>query len=219
MNDGTARPGTTNRLLLAAVVAIAIGTGLGTGFWIKNRTISLEDINATVLEPPGRIADFDLRAHTGTPFTQDSLKGGWTFMFFGYTHCPDICPTTMATLARMDEIIDGQDAAVDRQVVFVSVDPERDSVEKLAQYVPYFDPTYIGVTGDREDIDRFTRTLGILHVRSGEAGSDGYLVNHSSSILLFNPEGELRALFSAVPHEAADLAEAFLKIVAVSGHG
>ena len=209
----------SRRLLIFAVLITALGAGLAIGAWIQGRSVSLEDINATVLEPPAKLDEFELITHLGSPFTLDSLQGKWTFMFFGYTHCPDICPTTMSTLTQMDKILLEQDAEVASQVVFVSVDPERDTIEKLSQYVPYFDPSYIGVTGNRANINRFTRKLGILHIRSGEEGSDDYLVNHSSSILLLNPDGSLRALFSGLPHNAADLADNFLKIVQVSDRG
>jgi protein SCO1/2 len=209
----------SRRLLIFAVLITALGAGLAIGAWIQGRSVSLEDINATVLEPPAKLDEFELMTHLGSPFTLDSLQGKWTFMFFGYTHCPDICPTTMGTLTQMDKILLEQDAELARQVVFVSVDPERDTIEKLSQYVPYFDPSYIGVTGNRANINRFTRKLGILHIRSGEEGSDDYLVNHSSSILLFNLDGSLRALFSGLPHNASDLADNFLKIVQVSDRG
>ena len=219
MNESETRPPKSNRLLLVAVLVTALGAGLAIGVWIRGSPVSLEDINATVLEPPAALDEFELTAHTGTPFSLESLKGKWTFMFFGYTHCPDICPTTLSTLVKMDLLIAEQDPQSDSQVVFVSVDPERDTVEKLSQYIPHFDPSYIGVTGNRAEINRFTRRLGILHVRAGEEGSEDYLVNHSSSILLFNPDGSLRALFSGVPHDPADLADSFLKILQLSGHG
>jgi len=219
MSDSVTKTPKSHRLLVFAVLITALGAGLAIGAWIKGSSISLEDIDATVLEPPGQIEEFNLTSHTGSPFTRESLRGRWTFMFFGYTHCPDVCPTTMGTLTQMDKIVHQQAPDVKSQVVFVSVDPERDTVEKLAQYVPYFDPAYIGVTGSRADINRFTRKLGILHVRAGEDGSEDYLVNHSSSVLLFNPDGELRALFSGVPHDASELADNFLKIVQVSDHG
>ena len=218
MNVHTIGSKQSGRMLVLAVVAAALGAGLAIGAWIRGSPVSLDDIDATVLEPPGQTEEFSLVAHTGTPFTNDSLKDKWTFMFFGYTHCPDICPATMGVLTQMDKLLAERHPKVERQVVFVSVDPERDTMEKLGQYVPFFDPTYIGVTGARADIDRFTRRLGILHVRAGEGGDD-YLVNHSSSILLFDPDGALRALFSGLPHDPADLADNFLKIVQVSDHG
>lgn len=219
MNESKSRQPKPHQLMLVAVLVTALGAGLAIGIWIKGSPVSLEDINATVLEPPAALDDFELTTHTGASFSLESLKGKWTFMFFGYTHCPDICPTTLGTLVQMDKLISEQDPGADNQVVFVSVDPERDTVEKLSQYVPHFDPSYIGVTGNRADINRFTRRLGILHVRAGEEGSKDYLVNHSSSILLFNPAGSLRALFSGVPHDPADLADSFLKILQLSGHG
>ena len=219
MNKDTTNPRKSGRLVLVAVLVTALGAGLAIGAWIRGNSVSLEDINATVLEPPAMLDEFELTSHTGSPFTAESLQGKWTFMFFGYTHCPDICPATLGTLTQMERIIDEQGAAAARQVVFVSVDPERDTVDKLSQYVPYFDPSFVGVTGERADINRFTRKLGILHVRAGKDDSENYLVNHSTSILLFDPDGGLRALFSGAPHDPADLADNFRKIVLLSDHG
>jgi protein SCO1/2 len=160
-------------------------------------------IYGTVLNPPRALADFSLTDHRGNIFDRNSLQGDWTLMFFGYTHCPDICPTTLQTLAQARRIA-GADHAP--RIVFVSVDPERDSAEKLATYIAYFDPSLIGVSGERARLDTFTRDLGILHMKGEPKADGGYLVDHSASIFLFNPKGELRALFSA-PHDAARLAD------------
>ena len=208
MSDPTAAI-RTSRAPLIIVLALALGAGLALGFWLQSSRVTTADIKATVLNPPRELTGFDLVTHLGTPFNLDSLKGKWSFVFFGYTNCPDVCPTTLATLAQMDKEINRiKDAGQATQVVFVSVDPERDTPEALSQYVPYFDPAFIGVTGNPADIEALTRQLGILHMRVDEDDSKNYLVDHSASILLFNPRGQLRAHFGA-PHVASEIAQDF----------
>ncbi len=195
-------------LLLAAVAA-----GLTTALWLQGKQIKNSDITATVLSPASRIEDFALTTHLGTAFTIESLKGKWSFVFFGYTHCPDICPTTLHTLTQVTEKISQKmDGEQNAQVVFVSVDPQRDTVKRLAEYVPYFDQTFIGVTGDQPSIDALTSQLGILHLRVEQKSGAAYLMDHTASILLFNPDAHLQALFSA-PHQADEIVEDFMKII------
>lgn len=156
---------------------------------------------ATLLPSPKPIADFQLTDQAGRPFTLDNLKDRWTLAFFGYTHCPDVCPTSMAMLAQVQrQLAKNPDAGELPQVVFFSVDPERDTPELLASFVPYFHESFIGVTGDAAQVLKLTRQLGIIYGKVEGSGSDDYLVDHSAAIILFDPEGRFRALFN-VPHQ------------------
>lgn len=167
---------------------------------------------ATLLPSAKPVADFNLINHKGEAFTLDSLKGHWTFAFFGYTHCPDVCPTSLAMLARvMDKLQAGGQLDTLPQGVFVSVDPQRDTMDKLAAYVPYFDPDFIGVTGDPEQIKTLTRQLGILYLRADGGSAEDYLIDHSAGIILFDPQGKFHALFN-VPHDADKIASDFILI-------
>jgi protein SCO1/2 len=157
--------------------------------------------HATLLPSPKPIADFQLTDQTGRPFSLDNLKGRWTLAFFGYTHCPDVCPTSMAMLAQVQRQLEQDPGAAELpQVVFFSVDPERDTPELLASFVAYFGDSFIGVTGDPDEILRLTRQLGIIYGKTGGSGADDYLVDHSAAIILFDPTGRFRALFN-VPHK------------------
>jgi protein SCO1/2 len=196
-----------------AVLAVA---ALAAGVWLGSvaRHSEIPDIQGTFLDPPRPISDFQLVDHRGGSFSPASLRGKWSLMFFGYTHCPDICPTTLHTLAQMDGILRKEQPGVRQltQVVFVSVDPERDSSERLAEYVPYFNPEFLGVTGDSDAIEGLARELGILHMRVERGEGKSYLVEHSAAILLFDPQGRQRALLSA-PHQAVRLSEDLRQIV------
>lgn len=192
---------------------IAMGVGMWFGSSVPlhpgSNRIKTDDLSATLLTPAKALNPFSLIDHRRQSFTLDSLKDRWTWMFFGYTHCPDVCPTTMRIL---DTVTNRIAPEIDTQVVFVSVDPERDTVEQLSLYVPYFNKSFVGVTGNIEELDRVTNELGILHVRVETDGGSGYLVDHSASVLLVNPSAQLQALFSP-PHQAAEMAADFQKIL------
>ncbi|MFP5505904.1 MAG: SCO family protein [Gammaproteobacteria bacterium] len=166
---------------------------------------------ATQLQPPRALSDFALTDHTGAAFTLDRLRDRWTFMFFGYTHCPDICPTTMSTLNAVAKQIGGADGTAVPQYVFVSIDPERDTPEQLARFVPYFNPDFLGVTGDPAAINALTRQLSVLYLKVEPDRPDGYLMDHSAAILLLDPEGRFHALMSP-PFDPAGMAQDFQKL-------
>lgn len=148
-----------------------------------------------LLETPRNIGEFDLIDHHGNPFNPGRLEGQWTLVFFGFTHCPDICPTTMTFLNTFLESLEGTEAE-DPQVVMVSVDPARDTVQQLADYMPYFNPDFIGVTGEFLDIHRFATKLNTPFRKvMDEDGS--YQVDHSSNIVLINPRGDYHGFFRA----------------------
>jgi protein SCO1/2 len=168
--------------------------------------------HGTWLTPAQVIPDYALLDHRGEAFTPARLEGHWTFMFFGFTHCPDVCPTTMALLDRVTRQVREAGLPVPR-VVFVSVDPVRDTVEQLSQYVPYFNEDFIGVTGSMVEINRLTRNLGIVYAYDEpEEPGGAYEVDHSAAILLFNPSGHYTAMFGA-PHSAAGLAGDYSRIL------
>lgn len=151
------------------------------------------------LPKPRVIADFALIDHEGEPFSLGDLQGRWSLLFFGFTHCPDVCPGALYDLDQLEQKLDRSERDLPtRQVVFFSVDPERDSPEQLKKYTTYFNPDFKGVTGDHAQLLPLTRQLGIAYrVDDHEAGQLAYQVDHSASILLMNPEGRLHGVFPA----------------------
>jgi protein SCO1/2 len=147
-----------------------------------------------------------LEDHHRKAFTLDRITGRWTLLFFGYTHCPDVCPVTLSVLKNAIALMAGSGADSEPpQVVFVSVDPERDSLEHLAAYVSHFSPDFLGVTGSDADLKDFARQLGVLYIHA-EPDSDGnYLVDHTAAVFLIDSRGHLVALFQA-PHSAQTIA-------------
>jgi len=188
--------------LLLAIPAMIVA-GVGAAILLAPRA-PVELRSGTALAEPRRIADFELLDQRGQAFRRDALEGRWSLLFTGFTHCPDICPTTLATMAELGERLG--DAAP--QLLFVSVDPERDTPERLAAYLGHFGPDLVGATGSRERIEAFTRGLGLAQVRNPGAGGE-YTVDHSAALVLIDPRARLAGYFQP-PHDldalAADLA-------------
>ena len=168
----------------------------------------------TYLSPAKELQAISLIDHNGDAFTKIQLQNKWSFIFFGYTNCPDICPTALGDLNRIANMLDKMNTSpLDVQYLFISVDPERDTPEKLKEYVKYFNPGFIGLSGTKAALDGFTRQLNTAYFfEKKEATDTSYNVSHSSAILLLNPQGALQALFS-VPHNAKDIAQDFLTLV------
>jgi len=164
------------------------------------------------------IRNFELNHNDQQRYDIDSTKGKWSLFFFGYTRCPDVCPTELFMRAEMMRKIEEDTSLLDQppQVVFVSLDPQQDSPESLQQYAGFYHPSFIGVTGKQSAIDRLSKSMGVYYERvyhlNGKvlifdpqdgvpAGlENSYLINHSASIFLVNPDGKMHAVFTA-PHE------------------
>ena len=147
-----------------------------------------------VIEPPKPMPDFTLMAEHG-PVSLSQFKGKMVLIYFGYTNCPDICPTTLGSLAQALNLLSEKEAS-QVQVIFISVDPQRDTPEKLGGHARMFYPTFVGLTGTREQLDAITRSYGITY-RLKEPNAKGYyVVEHSTSILALDRNGNLAALWS-----------------------
>ncbi|MBC8519318.1 MAG: SCO family protein [Gammaproteobacteria bacterium] len=172
---------------------------------------------AMVLSPPKVLSEFALKQRDLGEFTTENTKGEWSLFFFGYTRCPDVCPTELFMLSEMMRTIEKSPDSVIKtpKVVFVSVDPQRDTIDALQEYAGYYHPSFLGVTGEQDMVDKLSRSMGAIYERvyylngrqlmvDEEEGvpeglEDSYLINHSASIFLLNPEGEMHAIFST-PH-------------------
>lgn len=166
-----------------------------------------------VYEVPRRISDFTLTDHDGQPFTQDWFKGKWSLVFFGYTYCPDICPITMATIHQFEQVLAEVDenAAAQVQVAMISVDPERDTPERLKEYVYFFGEDYVGATGEYIDVFNLARQLNVAFGYVPQ--EDGtYLVNHSGEVVVINPEGHFHGFFKS-PQDANKMALTFRSLL------
>ncbi|NND00379.1 MAG: SCO family protein [Gammaproteobacteria bacterium] len=160
-----------------------------------------------------RIGAFQLTGHSGQLITQDNFRSKWSFVFFGYTSCPDVCPATLQVLNAVHQLASEQRAAPsdNMQVMFISVDPGRDTLEKLGQYVTHFNTRFIGATADKKHIDRVASLFGAAYLPDVENRGGYYMVNHTSAIFLVDPRGRLVATFSQ-PHRANNILSQYAKI-------
>lgn len=148
-----------------------------------------------VIDPAQPAPPLDLIDSTGQEFDLKKHQGNVVLIFFGYTSCPDVCPTTLSEMKRVKAALG--EAAEDVQVVFVTVDPDRDTFEKLDAYVSLFDPSFIGLTGSSEALEKAWKDYGVFREidTESETAAD-YLVNHSSRLYLVDPDGKLAVTYS-----------------------
>jgi protein SCO1/2 len=204
-------------MTIAVIVAFIILVIYGFA-WRMNQPVIMSNeelqINgAIVLDKPRIFSDFELQDHRGDVFNLERMQGIWSIVFFGFTHCPDICPTTLAMLNETySKLKDSEKERV--QVVMISLDPERDTVEKLAEYVPYFNPAFTGVTGNKHLIRRLTAELNVAYNQVPLSGDD-YTVDHSTQLILVNPMGHYHGFFKA-PHTEITMRSTWRSIDGVS---
>ena len=151
-------------------------------------------ITGKILVRPMEIDNFELIDQNNEAFNKKSLEGGWTVLFFGYTNCPDVCPTTIYKLAEIKNGIKEDLPSANFNTVLVTLDPDRDSSERLDEYIGYFDETMLGVTGTYENIQSFTSSLSVFYQRINK--EKGYDFNHTASIFVFDKDGSLFATMS-----------------------
>lgn len=202
----------TRKALISATLVAALGVILVLGY-IAGRSFrdparATSVAGMTVLDPASPLPEFRLLDQNNQVFDRARLQGRWSYVFFGYTHCPDICPTTLVVLRDAQKLAGGKEQGI--QYIFVSVDPERDKTATLKNYLTYFHPEFIGASGGHGELMRLTRALGAYY-ESGATRGGRYEVHHSAAIFLIDPEARLRALFAG-PHEAARLAQGLQRL-------
>jgi len=204
--------------LLILIAALASGLGVWTAQRaMQGRTSAPPQLTVTLLLPePREIAPFTLRSGADATLSNADLQGRWALVFIGFTHCPDVCPTTLGAMAGAEKLWNPVLPAAQRpRIVFISVDPERDSPEHTQQYAHLFSPDAIGATGELPALEAFARSLGMVFMKApSAAGEDpaNYSVDHSAQIALLDPQGRFAGLIRS-PHAAADLASDLIAIV------
>ena len=205
------------KVILIGVIALVTGVYLQLfGFNTPVRSVSVEGPEIQGFFWPGQkaLGEFKLVSQHNTPFTLDNMKGDWSFVFFGYTHCPDICPITMNTMRQVREALashSGKDYS-SIKFSFISVDGERDTPEVVNAYVNYFGEGFQGATGNKDEVDSLVSQLGVPYSIDEHApGNTNYLVGHSAAIFLISPAAKLAAIFQA-PHSATEISDKFIQI-------
>ncbi len=184
------------------LIAVALGVALAAGIVVALRQAddAATPLTATVLPAPAALPAFRLVDDDGKDVGPEVFEGHWNLVFFGFTQCPDVCPLTLQTLSQARRDLEAAGQSPLPRIVLVSVDPERDTPERLKAYVDSFGSGNLGLTGETAEIRRLTDALGIWFARVGD-DSDHYGVDHSAAVIVIGPDGRYRAVFSA-PHEA-----------------
>jgi protein SCO1 len=178
--------------LLALLILLTLGLAACGGDSDSDSATPEPTLPGTVLEPPKVVGDFTLTGQDGAPFTLSDLRGKVVVLYFGYTSCPDVCPTTFGIYARTAALLGDEADSV--RFVFISVDPARDTPERLAQYVTAFHPDFLAATGDDATLRTIARDFGVFFQRVDYDNDVNYLVDHTASSFIVGPEGNLRAV-------------------------
>ncbi|GLK87471.1 SCO family protein [Pseudomonas turukhanskensis] len=183
--------------ILVAIVALVFGLTVNRVLSGKGHGDPAAMIDAgIILLPQSRtLPDLTLTNQLGQPVQVDELKGKWSLLFFGYTFCPDICPTTLAQLRDLKGKLP-KEAVDNLQVVLVSVDPNRDTPDQLKKYLGYFDPQFQGLTGELGNIQKLANAVSIPFIPA-DTSKENYTVDHSGNLVVIGPDGTQRGFIRA----------------------
>lgn len=189
------------RITFALIMAFIL-FNVGMGFHHFSQEDAAQLSTATVLPQPKPLTDFQLTGGNNKPFTNYDLDGHWTMMFFGFTHCASICPANLNVLNQIYKKLQTDKQQLP-QVVFISIDPERDTAAGTQRYVMAFNPSFKGVVGTKAQIDAMAQELSVLYMKvkkPGATNASDYEIDHSGTFMLLDPTGKLFAVFS-MPHD------------------
>ncbi len=201
-------------LIIFALIAASAGIWLGQQTTGSSQThLKPASIQGAIYPEAKVISDFSLIDQQSRQITKDSFLNHWSLIFVGYTHCPDICPTTMSVMNQVSEFMQEQQIQPP-DIVFLSIDPARDTPDTLNSYVAYFNKDFIGLTGSVDAVSQLSKELNAVFRKapgtSGQITNDDYLMDHSSALMLVNPEGNLQSILTA-PHTPGNIIESIIK--------
>lgn len=197
--------------LLVIAAALAAGLGLLAARHVFAPAASTAPPMKTVhLIEPREIPAFTLRQSDGTPLVPGELKGHWTLVFLGFTHCPDVCPTTLAEMAKAQKQWEAMPESTRPRLLFVSVDPDRDTPDRVGEYAHAFHRDTLAATADVPTLERFARSIGLVFEKTPPAAgapADAYAVDHSATMVVLDPEGRMAGLVQPPLQPAAIAAD------------
>lgn len=185
-----------NRKISAILlVALAAGAGLALSFRLFNKNPAPAPLpkleTVTVVDTPRTLQAFSLNGAKGQ-ITAETLKGHWTLIFIGFTHCPDVCPTTLTELAQTQKLLSNAGLKSPPKVLFLSVDPERDTPALLAEYAAFFSKDTLTVSAGEPALAGFTKDLGLVYMKVPQG--DSYTMDHSATLVLLNPDAQFAGI-------------------------
>jgi protein SCO1 len=202
--------------LYAVAAMLAIFAGLGIGYWALVRSTAAPKTTALLLQSPRKLPPFSLENAVQAPFGNAQLQGHWSLLYFGYSNCKDVCPTTLADLSRMTALLKNLPSSQRPRVYFISVDPKRDTPARLRSYVHNFNPDFVGVTGSVASLHTLTDPLGVAFSYDPPDRLGHYDVQHSVAVFLINPRGQETAIYTS-PMTPGRMASDYRAIVGYFG--
>jgi len=193
-------------LAITVIIALLAGFLFGQVFMDKQEFSPASSNHALLLETPRKLAIPALQQDNGERFDMASLEGKWSLLFFGFTNCPDVCPATLNTVAQAKKKHEQAHNTQFPQVIFISVDPQRDNVKLLGDYVRYFDKDFIGATGEEKLLRAITVQTYANFMTQPSENENEYQVGHSLNLVLINPNVEMVAVLSP-PHSVENILE------------
>ncbi len=200
---------------IATIAAVVIATALGVYFGSGQNTKSVTppEIAGLVYPKSRPIESFTLVDQDGEVFNNASLSGKWSFLYFGYTFCPDICPVTLNHFKDLNQKLKKTGKNTNVEFMLVSVDPARDTPERLKEYIAFFDSDFNGASGEEHQLSILTKSMAAVYIPIKDPQEENYLVDHSSTVVLVNPDGKLHAVFTT-PHSVESFDKGFNDILA-----
>jgi protein SCO1 len=206
---------------LKLVLVVAAAISLPAAIWVHRESnhdplkawaVAPPDLQVVLWPEPRPVAEFRLQTQHGASFTNADLEGRWSFVFFGYLTCPDVCPTTLHVMRELRSLLRSVDRSADQhQFIFVSVDPERDSPASIGPYLAYFDAAMIGLSGPAAELERLAQPLAVKYIEVVDAESGARGIDHTSSLLVVDPYGRVVAAFSP-PHRPERMRDVFQQL-------
>lgn len=189
-----------HRIYIAVIACVALIGGVIANQLSSNGLLNQSNIESKLkylatYPQPRALTNFNLNDQNNQSFTNEDLKNRWTLAFLGYTYCPDVCPITLASLSQAYEQLQNLPTDEPLQIVFISVDPKRDTAERLQDYMSYFNQEFVGVTGSHSELYPLVRSMGMMYAMAGDPEESDYLVDHSASIAVINPDAHVIGRF------------------------
>lgn len=180
--------------IFLALIAV---TGIAAGVWFANQFMAPQEPQYARLYPQARaLKDVNLTDHNGNTIDAEWFRNKWTLTFVGYTYCPDICPTTLGELKGIYPQLKAMDSDHPVEVLFLSVDPNRDTVPRIKEYIEFFNPEFHAATAEHKFLFPVVRSMGMMYSISDSTENNDYLVDHSASVVVIDPNGNVMGRFT-----------------------
>lgn len=201
-------------VLIAITLIIVTGKFIHSNYTKWGQKVQPVNINGAIIKKPKNLISFNLNQGNNINYSDTNLHDKWSVLFFGYTTCPDICPTTLTKLSDMYKGLDSISKKHRPNIVFISIDPEHDADDQADKYAKYFNQNFVGLTGNQNQITELRNNLGVVaqKIALDPENAQNYIYDHSSTLFIINPRGQLQAILSG-PHKTENMIKDYKAII------